>query len=70
MAGSSDHNSAKPRPGAQSPIYLCSTCHEESEYVVKSQKFFPIFSLVVPKYLVQFVFMFETQSKITKVGIT
>ncbi len=47
MAGSSDHNSAKPRPRARSPIYLCSTCHKESEYVVKSQKFFSIFSLVL-----------------------
>jgi hypothetical protein len=48
MAGSSDHNSAKPRPRARSPIYLCSTSHKESEYVVKSQKTFPIFSLVIP----------------------
>ncbi len=48
MAGSSDHNSAKPRPMARSPIYLCSTSHKESEYVVKSQKTFPIFSLVIP----------------------
>ncbi len=51
MAGSSEHNSAKPRPRARSPIYLCSTCHKESEYVVKSQKFFPIFSLVLPELL-------------------
>jgi hypothetical protein len=49
MASSSDHNSAKPRPRARSPIYLCSTSHKESEYVVKSQKFFPIFSLVLPR---------------------
>jgi hypothetical protein len=48
MAGSSDHNSAKPRPLALSPIYLCSTSHKESEYVVESQKFIPIFSLVLP----------------------
>ncbi len=48
MAVSSDHNSAKPRPRARRPIYPWSTSHKESEYVIESEKFFPIFSLVLP----------------------
>jgi hypothetical protein len=50
MAGSSDHNSAKPRPRARRPIYPWSTSHEESEYVIESQKFFVSFSLLLPKF--------------------
>jgi hypothetical protein len=42
MAGLSVHNSAKPRPRARRPIYPRYTSHEDSEYVIESQKFLPL----------------------------
>ncbi len=52
FAGLSDHISAKPQPRRWTLIYLGSTSHEESEYVVESRKFFPPFSTFLPKCFV------------------
>ncbi len=51
MASSSDHNSVKPRSRARRPIYTWPSTHEESEYLIETQKFFAPFSLLLRSFL-------------------